>query len=57
MNKAAYRAPEWVRHVSATKWSAPEERRWRYARKLGSHGAASKGRIIMKNGKLIDPDE
>jgi phage terminase small subunit len=48
MMRSARKAPEWVRHVAATK-AKP------FKRSVGKLGAASSVRVIMKDGVLLDP--
>jgi hypothetical protein len=52
MLRAAARAPAGIRDAAASKWSRVKQRRHDY-RKLGTFGAASTVRVIVKDGKRL----
>jgi hypothetical protein len=51
--RAAARASDGVRDAVASKWSKAKQRRYDN-RKLGTFGAASPVRIVMKDGQPVD---
>ena len=51
--KQVRKLPNWVRHVAATKAYDPAEMREYHNKQLGTFGAASPVRTIMKDGQVV----
>jgi hypothetical protein len=53
MMRSAARATNTVRSIAASKWSKRDQRHYE-RRKMGTFGAASECRLIMKNGEFVE---